>query len=89
MNKAAHFAAQLEQVGGEEGLTMIQAQTGTSLHFDVIEDVMCIMHTDGSVNMIAHIGAGGMLVETISASNILRVLKHYRPFKDVFTAQVQ
>ena len=89
MNKAAKLAAKLEQADVEEGLTVIEAETRKSLHFDVIDDVMCIMHSDGSVNIIAHIGAGAMTVEVISAGNTLRVLRHYRPFKDVFKDQVQ
>jgi hypothetical protein len=64
-------------------------ETHKSLHFDVIEDVMCIMHSDGSVNLITHMSGGAMTVEVISAGNILRVLRHYRPFKDVFKDQVQ
>jgi hypothetical protein len=89
MTKAAQLAAQLEQLDVDQGMETIQAQAQASLHFDVIDDVMCIMHSDGSANMIAHVGAGAVTVETISPGNILRVLRHYRPFKDVFTNHVQ
>ncbi len=89
MNKAAQLAAALEKARVEEGLKLIEGQTHTSLYFDVIDDVMCMMHSDGSVNLIAQMGDGAMTVEVMSARSILRVLKHYRPFKDVFEAQVQ
>lgn len=89
MNKAAQLAAKLEQGGGDQGLKLIEAQQQKALDFDVIDDVMCIMHSDGSVNMITYAGEGAFMVETISAANVLRVLRHYRPFKDVFTDQMQ
>jgi hypothetical protein len=89
MNKAAKLAAQLEQVDGDRGLQMIEAQTRSALHFDVIDGVMCIMHSDGSVNMIGQRSSSAMMVETISAANILKVLQHYRPFGDVFPGMLQ
>jgi len=89
MHKAAQLSARLERLDGEEGLRLIEAQTEEALWSAVIDEVMCIMHSDGSVNLIAHMGEGSMTVEVISAGNILKVLKHYRPFKDVFKDQLQ
>ncbi len=89
MSKAAQLSARLEQVDVAEGLKIIQGLSERSLHFDVIDDAMCIMHDDGSVNIIEHMGKGVMTVEVISAANILKVLQHYRPFKEVFKGKVQ
>jgi hypothetical protein len=88
MTKAAQLAKQLEHLDVDRGIDAIEAHTRESLHFDVIDDVMCIMHSDGSVNMITQ-GAGAITVETISAANTLKALRHYRPFKDVFKTQLQ
>lgn len=89
MNKAAQLAERLQQVNVAEGPRIIEACYEEALHFDVIDDAMCIMHADGSVNIVEHVGKGAVTVETISSENILRVLKHYRPFKEVFKGQVQ
>ena len=50
---------------------------------------MCIMHSDGSVNIVDHMGKGRMAVKVISSANILKVLEHYRPFKEIFKGKVQ
>jgi hypothetical protein len=50
---------------------------------------MCIMHDDGSVNIIENMGNGMITGEVISSENILKVLHHYRPFKEVFRGNVQ
>lgn len=89
MNKAAQLAEKLAHIDVDEGMKIIERWQEEALYFDVIDDAMCIMHADGSVNMIEHMGKGVMTVETISSGNILRVLKHYRPFKEVFKDQVQ
>jgi len=47
------------------------------------------MHDDGSVNIIENVGSGVITSEVISAENILKVLHHYRPFKEVFKGNVQ
>ena len=89
MNKAAHLAERLKQVDVAEGMKIIEECYEEALHFDVIDDVMCILHADGSANFVEHMGKGAMSVETISSENILKVLKHYRPFKEVFKGQIQ
>ena len=54
-----------------------------------IEDAMYIMHDDGSVNIIENLGSGVITSEVISSANILKVLQHYRPFKEVFIGNIQ
>lgn len=88
MNKAAQLAARLERLNVAEGMKIIEASNFEALHFDVIVDTMCIMHSDGSVNLIGSVG-GRIGVEVISAPNVLKVLKHYRPFKEVFKGMMQ
>ena len=89
MNKALQLSTTLEQVHGEEWIELIEKSNKEALHFDVIDDVMCIMHNDGSVNIIQHRGNGVITGEVISPENILKVLHHYRPFKEVFKANMQ
>jgi predicted transcriptional regulator len=89
MNKAAQLSKMLEQVDVSKGLETIEDWTDSSLFFDVIDDAMCIMHKDGSVNIIEHMGGGNVAVEVISSENILKVLHHYRPFKEVFKGKIQ
>lgn len=89
MNKAAQLAEKLEKLDVEEGLQLIEKFGETAIAFDAIDDVMCIMHDDGSVNMIENMGNGVITSEVISAANILKVLHHYRPFKEVFKGNVQ
>lgn len=89
MSKAGQLSARLEKVGVAEGIELIQKYSNKALHHEVIDDAMCIMHEDGSVNIIEHMGKGAVTVEVISSENILKVLKHYRPFRDVFKSQVQ
>lgn len=84
MNKAAQLAARLEKVDVGDGMEIIEAWTEGSLYFVVIDEAMCIMHSDGSANIIEHKGKGVMAVEVISSENILKVLKHYRPFNELF-----
>lgn len=89
MTKAAKLAAKLEHMDIDNGMTTIEASQKESINFDVIDDAMCIMHSDGSVNIVEHLGKGRMTVEIISSASIFKVLKHYRPFKEVFKGKVQ
>jgi hypothetical protein len=89
MNKAAQLSQRLEQVDVAEGMKTIEKSNEEALYFDVIEDAMCIMHDDGSVNIIETLGRGVMTSEVISPADILKVLQHYRPFKDVLKRKVQ
>lgn len=89
MNKAAQLAKKLEQLEIAEGIDLIEKTYKEALHFDAIEDVMCIMHDDGSVNFIQTFGNGVVTTEVISPANILKVLLHYRPFKEVFKGMSQ
>lgn len=89
MNKAAQLSAKLEQVDGIEGMKIIEEWYDKSLSIYTIDDAMCIMHDDGSVNIIELMGKGGITVEVISSENILKVLQHYRPFKEVFKGKIQ
>lgn len=90
MNKAAELSQKLEGANIEEGMELIDKASEKALHFDVIDDdAMCIMHDDGSVNIIENMGNGVITSEVISSANILKVLHHYRPFKEVFKGKVQ
>jgi hypothetical protein len=89
MSKAAELSKKLEQVDVAEGLKIIDKTNEAALHFDVIKDAMCIMHDDGSVNIVEPSGRGVLTVEVISSANILRVLQHYRPFADLFKGNIQ
>ncbi len=89
MNKAAQLSKELEQLNVAEGMDVIEKSTKDALWFDVIEDVYTIMHKDGSVNFIDNRGRGIVTCEVISAANILKVLQHYRPFKEVFKDNIQ
>ena len=42
---------------------------------------MCIMHDDGSDNIIENMGNSVITGEVISSANILKALHHYQPFK--------
>jgi hypothetical protein len=50
---------------------------------------MCIMHDDGSVNIFESSGSGVITSEVIPSANVLEVLQHYRPFKEVFKGNIQ
>jgi len=89
MNKAAQLSEKLEKLNVAEGMQLIEKSNKEALYFDVIEDAMCIMHDDGSVNIIENMGSGVITGEVISSANILKVLHHYRPFKEVFKGNVQ
>jgi len=89
MNKAAQLSRRLEQVDVAEGMKLIEKSNEEALYFDVIEDAMCVMHADGSVNIIETLGGGVITSEVIAPANILRVLQHYRPFKDVLERKAQ
>jgi hypothetical protein len=89
MNKAAGLSKTLEQLDMDEGMKLIEKMSLDALYFDVVEDAMCIMHDDGSVNIIESMGLGVVTSEAISSANILKVLRHYRPFKEVFKGNVQ
>lgn len=70
-------------------MELIEKYNEEAIYFDVIEDAMCIMHSDGSVNIIENMGDGLITNEVISSANILKVLHHYQPFKEVFKGGVQ
>lgn len=89
MNKAAQLSKELEQLGLAEGMEAIEKATEGAIWFDAVEDVMTVMHKDGSVNFIENRGRGIITCEVISAENILKVLRHYRPFKEVFRSNIQ
>jgi hypothetical protein len=89
MTKALQLSEQLEKVGVEEGMGIIEKSNLEALYFDVIGNSMCIMHDDGSVNIIENMGSGVSTSEVLSPENILKVLQHYRPFKEVFKGSVQ
>jgi len=89
MNKAAQLSEKLEKLNVAEAMALIEKTNEEALYFDVIEDAMCIMHDDGSVNIIENMGSGVITSEVISSANILKVLHHYRPFKEVFKGGVQ
>ena len=89
MNKSAQLSEKLEQVDIAEGMKIIEKWNEEALYFDVIEDAMCIMHDDGSANIIENLGSGVITSEVISSANILKVLQHYRPFKEVFKGNIQ
>lgn len=89
MNKAMQLSKNLEQLDTAEGMNVIEKSSNEALHFDVIKGAMRIMHDDGSVNIIENMGHGVITSEVISSENILRVLQHYRPFKEVFKGNVQ
>jgi len=89
MSKAAQLSKELEQLSIAEGMDVIEKATEDAIWFDAVEDVMTIMHKDGSVNFIDNRGRGVITCEVISAENILKVLRHYRPFKEVFKSNIQ
>lgn len=89
MNKAAQLAKRLEGRNVPDGMKIIELSNKEALYFDVIEDAMCIMHDDGSVNIVENAGSGVLTCEVISSENILKVLQHYRPFKEVFKGNIQ
>lgn len=84
MNKAAQLMASVAHANLDEGLSLIEAQAEVALSSFEMDDVLCMMHADGSVNFVAPMDGGGVAVEAISAVNILKVLLHYRPFAAVF-----
>lgn len=89
MNKAAQLSENLEKLDVAEGMKLIEMSSEEALYFDVIENAMCIMHDDGSVNIIENMGSGVITCEVISSANIIKVLHHYRPFKEAFQGSVQ
>jgi len=89
MNKAAELAEKLEKLNVAEGMQLIESTNEDALYFDIIEDAKYIMHDDGSVNIIENMGNGIITTEVISSENILKVLHHYRTFKEVFKGIVQ
>lgn len=89
MTKAAQLSEQLEKAGIEEGMGIIEKSNLEALYFDVIGESMCIMHDDGSVSILEIMGSGVITNEVLSPENILKVLQHYRPFKEVFKGKVQ
>ena len=86
MSKAMQLSKKLEQVNVADGMKIIEESISEALHFDVINNSMCIMHDDGSVNIIENMGHGVITSEVISSESILKVLQHYRPFKEIFKA---
>ena len=89
MNKAAQLSEKLEKLNVAEGMQLIEKSNKEAIYFDIIEDAMCIMHEDGSVNIIEKMSNGAITSEVISSANILKVLHHYRPFKEVFKGNLQ
>lgn len=89
MTKAMQLSKKLEHLNVAAGMQLIEESNLEALYFDVIDDAMCIMHDDGSVNIIQSLGIGVMTTEVISPANILKVLTHYRPFKEVFKGNIQ
>jgi hypothetical protein len=89
MNKAAQLSNRLGSLDIDEFEKAVERSTKEALSFCSTEDVLCIMHNDGSVNFLDIRGNGVMTGEVISAENILRVLLHYRPFKEVFKGNIQ
>jgi hypothetical protein len=89
MNKAAQLCKELEPLKIEEGLKVIEKSYAAAIWFEPVGDVMSIMHDDGSVNLIEHRGHGVITCEVISAANVLKVLRHYRPFNEVFKGNIQ
>lgn len=89
MSKAADLGKRLESLSRDTGIKLIDEASEKALYFNVFGDAMCIMHDDGSVNIIEILGHGVATTEVISPENILKVLHHYRPFKDVFKGMVQ
>ena len=89
MNKAAQLSEKLEKLNVAEGMQLIEKSNKEAIYFDIIEDAMCIMHEDGSVNIIEKMNNGTITSEVISSANILKVLHHYRPFKEVFKGNLQ
>ena len=65
MSKAAQIARQLENLNVAEGMKIIDECNREALYFDVIESSMCIMHNDGSVNLIENMGSGVITTEVI------------------------
>lgn len=89
MHKAGRLSKALEQAGVAEGMKIIETSSQEALHFDVIGNAMCIMHDDGSVNIFESSDNGVITSEVISPVNVLRVLQHYWPFKEVFKGNIQ
>jgi hypothetical protein len=89
MHKAAQLSKKVELVDVEEGMRLILKANEAALSFEVIGEAMCVMHDDGSVNIFENLGKGVITSEVISSENILKVLHHYRPFKDVFKGGMQ
>jgi len=86
MTKAAQLSKRLEQLDVAEGMKVIDKSSEEAIYFDVIGDAM---DDDGSVNIIENFGRGVITSEVISSANILKVLHHYRPFKEVFKGNLQ
>ncbi|MFT3763678.1 MAG: hypothetical protein QM761_13940 [Pseudoxanthomonas sp.] len=89
MSKAALLSAKLEKLDAAGVAYAVDSACDEALHFNVMGDIMYVMHDDGSVNIIEHAGGEVITGEVISAANILKVLHHYRPFKEVFKGNVQ
>jgi len=89
MSKAVQLSKRLERLDMAEGMKIIEKSSAEALCCDVLEEAMCIMHADGSVNIIEPLGPGVITSEVISSANVLKVLHHYRPFKEVFKHNVQ
>ena len=70
-------------------MQILEESYASALYFEAIDDALCVMHSDGSVNIVEHRGKGVIAVEVISSKNILKILKHYRPFKGVFRSPMQ
>ena len=89
MSTADQLSKKLEQLNTAKGMSVIEGSTKNALWVDAVEDVLTIMHKDGSVNFIDNRGHGIITCEVISAENVLKVLQHYRPFREVFKSNIQ
>lgn len=89
MDKAAQLSKELEGVSIPDGMKLIEKTLPSALNFEVFGDVQCIMHGDGSVNILELHGHGVITCHSISSENILKVLHHYRPFSDLFKGGIQ
>lgn len=65
MNKAAGISKALEKLDVADGAKMIEKSSREAFYFEVIGNAMCIMHADGSVNIIESLGHGVVTSEVI------------------------
>lgn len=88
MTKAIELSQKLEKLDVEEGMNLIEQSNREAIYFDVFDDAMCILHKDGSVNIIEINGKGPIICGVLSPDNVLKVLHHYRPFIEAFNTKM-